>query len=75
MRDHPIARGTRALQTYDLKIPTRCAKHIKCSARRPVPFETAPVGHTSTRGPAVRGAQWVLCIIGQLDATAKEPYL
>ena len=34
----------------------RCAKHITCSARRPVPFETAPAGQTSTRGPAVRGA-------------------
>ena len=33
----------------------RCAKHIKCSARRPAPFDTVPAGQTSTRGPAVRG--------------------
>ena len=34
----------------------RCAKHIKYSACRPAPFETAPAGKARRRGPAVRGA-------------------
>ena len=41
---------------WTLEKPTRCAKHIKCSACRPAPFETIPAGQTPTRGPVVRGA-------------------
>ena len=44
---------------YGYKNPTRCAKHIICSACCPAPSTNVPAGQTSTRGPAVRGAvQW-----------------
>ncbi len=49
--------------------------HWGSSVYRPVPFETIPAGRTSIKGPAVRGARWVLCIIGRLDAIANETYL
>ena len=44
-------------QKFDCLNPApRCAKHIKYSACRPAPFETAPAGKARRRGPAVRGA-------------------